>query len=113
MDRIDREDRVLEDRPKALTEWHRGHPEGRVAGVCAGLAGEFDIPVTLVRAGFLLGGLLGPSIVLTVGLYGVLWFLMPAEPGAESGLDRVVDAVTSLGGEARSRVEHSDSGFRQ
>ncbi|MCP3983566.1 MAG: PspC domain-containing protein [bacterium] len=106
MNRID-----LEDRPKALTEWHRGHPEGRIAGVCAGLAAEFDIPITLVRAGFLLGGLLGPSVILTVGLYGVLWFLMPGQPSAESGLDRVVDAITSLSGEAREHVERSDADF--
>jgi len=102
----------LEDRPKALMEWHRGHPEGRISGVCAGLAAEFDIPITLVRAGFLLGGLLGPSLFLAVGLYGVLWFLMPAEPGGESGLDRIVDAATSLSSEARDRVERSDVDFR-
>lgn len=108
MDRID-----LEDRPRALTEWHRGHPEGRIAGVCAGLAAEFDVPVTLVRAGFLLGGLLGPSLVLAVCLYAVLWFLMPARPDAESGLDRVVDAVTSLSGEARERMQRSDADFRR
>ncbi|MCP5060425.1 MAG: PspC domain-containing protein [bacterium] len=46
----------LEERPRALTEWHRGHPEGRMAGVCAGLAAEFDVPVTLVRASFLASG---------------------------------------------------------
>ncbi|MCP5060426.1 MAG: PspC domain-containing protein [bacterium] len=83
-----------------------------MAGVCAGLAAEFDVPVTLVRASFL-GGLLGPSLILTVCLYAVLWFLMPAQPGDESGLDRVVDAVTSLSGEARERVNHSDADFRR
>ncbi len=101
-----------ESRPKALMEWHRGHPEGRVAGVCAGLAAEFDIPLTLVRAGFLLGGLLGPGVTLIVGLYGVLWFLMPAEPGGDSGLDRLVEGVTSLSGEARERTLRSDVDFR-
>lgn len=101
-----------EDRTGTLIEWHRSHDEGRIAGVCAGLAGEFDVPITVVRAGFLLAGLLGPSLFLAAGVYGVLWFLMPAEPGAESGLDRIVDTVTSLSGEARERVERSDVDFR-
>ena len=100
------------DQPKSLTEWHRGYPEGRIAGVCAGLAGHFDMPLTLVRAGFVLGALMGPSIFFVVGSYLALWFLMPEKAGAESGLDQVVDAVTDLGGTARERIERSDNDFR-
>lgn len=100
------------ERPKALTEWHRGYPEGRVAGVCAGLAGHFDMPLTLVRAGFVLGALMGPSVIFVGFSYLALWFLMPEKPGAESGLDQVVDAVSDLSGTARERIERSDIDFR-
>ncbi|MAE93278.1 MAG: hypothetical protein CL910_01320 [Deltaproteobacteria bacterium] len=101
-----------DDRPTALTEWHRGYPEGRIAGVCAGLAAHFDVPLTLIRAGFIIGALIGPSVVLAVGSYLALWFLMPEEPGAESGLDRLVDLVSGFTGETRDRIERSDVDFR-
>ena len=95
-------DRVEHERlPRAFRDCHRGHPEARLAGVCAGLAACFDIPLTLVRAGFLLGALLGPSTLLVVGAYAVLWFLMPPEPGAASGLDQLAEGVEDLVGNLR------------
>ena len=36
-------------------------------------------------------------------LYLTLWFLMPASPDEESGLDRVVATVNSLAGDVSSR----------
>lgn len=100
-----------DDRPNALAEWHRGYSESRIGGVCAGLAAHFDVPLTLIRAGFILGALLGPSVVLAVGSYLALWFLMPEERGAESGLDRLVDAVSSFTGGTRDRIDRSDIDF--
>lgn len=108
MDRLE-----TEERPTALTEWHRGYEEARIAGVCAGLAAHFDVPLTLIRAGFILGALLGPSIAVVVGSYLALWFLMPEGPGEESGLDRVADAVTRFSGETRERIHRSDADFRR
>ena len=69
----------------ALTRtWYRARHGRRIAGVCAGLAREFGISVTLVRLAFVLGTLVGgPGLVI----YLVLWVVMPREP--ESGLPAV------------------------
>ncbi len=67
----------------ALTRtWYRSHEHKRIAGVCAGLAQEFGISVTVVRLAFLLGTLIGGGIGIVV--YLVLWVAMPYRP---SGLD--------------------------
>ena len=62
----------------ALTRtWYRARHGRRIAGVCAGLAREFGISVTLVRLAFVLGTLVGgPGLVI----YLVLWVVMPLEP---------------------------------
>ena len=39
-------------------EWHRGHPDRRIAGVCAAIAHHLGISVTAVRAAFVLFTLL-------------------------------------------------------
>ena len=65
--------------PRRLT---RRPDDGRIGGVCAGMAGYFNTDVTLVRTawvvfaivpGILIGGVIG---------YLVAWALIPAEPGA-------------------------------
>jgi len=78
-----------------LREWSRDPEEKKIAGVCAGISSQLDVPVTAVRAIFVL---LALPICSGVGivLYLILWFLMPAAPGEESGLDRVVDTVNRL-----------------
>ncbi len=65
----------------ALTRtWYRIQHGRRIAGVCAGLAREFGISVTLVRLAFVLGTLVGgPGLVI----YLVLWVVMPREPAFE------------------------------
>ena len=50
----------------------------RIAGVCAGLAEEFGISVTILRLAFLLGTLVGGG--LGIVLYLVLWVVMPYRP---------------------------------
>ena len=81
-------------------EWHRGYPDRRVAGVCAAIAHHLGISVTAVRAAFVLFTLLhGFGVVV----YGVLWFVLPCEPGGRSGVDRVVDAVRTLLGSSAPR----------
>jgi phage shock protein PspC (stress-responsive transcriptional regulator) len=59
----------------ALTRpWRRNREEKMIAGVCAGLADEFGISVTIVRLAFVLGSLVsGMGIVI----YLVLWVVMP------------------------------------
>ncbi len=81
-----------------LREWHRDFPERKIAGVCAGVADQFGLPLTAVRVAFVLLTLLPGFHAIGVGLYLALWFLMPERDGGESGLDRVVDAVATLAG---------------
>jgi phage shock protein PspC (stress-responsive transcriptional regulator) len=57
--------------------WHRSARDKKIAGVCAGLAEEFGVSVTLIRLAFVLATLIGgPGIVL----YVVLWVVMPMAP---------------------------------
>ena len=72
------------------SEWHRGSPDRKVAGVCAALAERFDVPLTVMRAGFLVFAL-PPFSGIGASLYLVLWFLMPPAPGELSGLDRALE----------------------
>jgi len=60
--------------------WYRSRENRRIAGVCAGLAEEFGISVSLVRVAFLLATLLGTGMGLV--LYLVLWVAMPYRPDA-------------------------------
>jgi phage shock protein C len=57
-------------------EWFRS--DGAIAGVCAGLADEFHISVTIVRILFVLGTIFGAGIGLLI--YVALWFIMPRRP---------------------------------
>ena len=99
--------KIRQDRALSLTEWKRD-PEGRkIAGVCAGIARQFDMPVTAVRTGFVLSAL--PMFSgIGIALYLVLWFLMPADDSGRSGLDRVVAAVSDWTGEPVRRSRLSD-----
>jgi phage shock protein PspC (stress-responsive transcriptional regulator) len=87
---------VSTDRRRPLSEWHRGGPERRLAGVCTALSRELDIPLPAVRAAFVLGVALPGIRVLAAGLYLALWFVTPNAPGEASGLDRVIVAVEEL-----------------
>ncbi len=63
----------------ALTRtWYRVRRGKRIAGVCAGLAEEFGISVTIIRLAFLLGTLVGGGVGIV--LYLVLWVVMPYRP---------------------------------
>ena len=61
--------------------WRRS-PRGRmIAGVCAGLAEEFGISVTIVRLAFVLAVLFGWGVGIV--LYAALWLIMPLGPEEE------------------------------
>lgn len=50
-----------------------------LAGICAGIARRYEVPVAVVRVAFVLSCLLpGPQTLL----YLALWFLMPEEQHA-------------------------------
>jgi phage shock protein C len=55
--------------------WYRAREGKMLAGVCAGLAEQFGISVTIVRLAFLLGTLVGGGMGIVV--YLVLWVAMP------------------------------------
>jgi phage shock protein PspC (stress-responsive transcriptional regulator) len=68
-------------------EWHRGGPAKRLAGVAAGVARAFTVPVGYVRFAFVIA-----TFVHFVGplLYGALWLAMPATVGERSLLERML-----------------------
>ncbi len=81
------------------SEWHRGFPEGKIAGVCAAVAHYLLVSLSAVRAAFVLLALFHGS---GVALYAILWFVLPDQPGGRSGFDRVVETVRALFGGLRS-----------
>jgi phage shock protein PspC (stress-responsive transcriptional regulator) len=80
----------------ALREWHRRHAERRIAGVCAGLAHELGVPLTLVRTVFVVVTVLPGMNAIGPIFYLALWMLMPPAPGAPSAFDRAVGAGAEL-----------------
>ncbi len=55
--------------------WYRRRDGKMLAGVCAGLAEQFGISVTVIRLAFLLSALLGGGVGIVV--YLALWVVMP------------------------------------
>jgi phage shock protein PspC (stress-responsive transcriptional regulator) len=99
-----------------LREWRRDLEGRKIAGVCAGIAEELGVSVTVVRAAFVLLALPPFSGVGAV-LYLVLWFLMPPEDGP-SGLDRLVESAARLTADpprrprrVRSKDDEADGGW--
>jgi phage shock protein PspC (stress-responsive transcriptional regulator) len=74
-----------------LSGWYRDHPDRKLAGVAAGIAQALAVPVTLVRAAFIIATLfvfhIGPLV------YGTLWLLLPYRPGDEPPLERGLGLV--------------------
>ncbi len=63
---------------EAITRpWYRSSRDKAIAGVCMGLAKQFNVSVTIIRLAFILGILCGGWGVL---LYLALWVTMPKEP---------------------------------
>jgi phage shock protein PspC (stress-responsive transcriptional regulator) len=94
-----------ERRRRPLSEWQRGGPERRLAGVCTALARELDVPLPALRAAFVLAVALPGVRVLAVGLYLALWLVTPPAPGEPSGLDRIVVAFEDLVGARRDEAD--------
>jgi phage shock protein PspC (stress-responsive transcriptional regulator) len=83
------------DGETALTRsWYRSARGRMIAGVCAGLAEQFGVSVTIVRLAFVLGVLIGWGMGLVI--YLALWVIMPldepigegARPTGEREIDR-------------------------
>jgi len=84
------------DRTTSLREeWHRGYREKKVAGVCSAVAARLDLPLTAVRAGFVVAAL--PTFSFFGALvYAAIWFVTPAEPGEPSAFDQGVEFVEDI-----------------
>jgi len=66
-------------RLQGLTEqWVRPRFGRSIAGVCAGIADQFGVSVSILRLAFVLGFVFSGGIFLLV--YVVLWLIRPAEP---------------------------------
>jgi len=66
----------------ALTRtWYRVADGKMIAGVCAGLAEQFGVSVTILRLAFVLGVIVGWGMGLV--LYLALWVIMPLRPRAD------------------------------
>jgi len=65
---------------QAVTQaWYRARQGKVLAGVCMGLARQFNLSVTLLRLAFLLGAFIGGWGLI---IYIALWAIMPREPKA-------------------------------
>jgi len=78
--------------PSEMKEWYRDPSSGKIAGVCSGLARQFDISVSLVRLAFIVGTFIGGWGLL---IYLVLWIIMPVQmpPEDNYGHDEVSNSV--------------------
>src|SRR5215207_3277103 len=56
---------------------YRNTSDGKLAGVCAGLAQYFNVDVTLIRVLFVLLAVLGGSGLV---LYLAMWIIVPKQP---------------------------------
>jgi phage shock protein PspC (stress-responsive transcriptional regulator) len=65
--------------------WIRARNGKVIAGVCMGLAKQFNLSVSLIRLAFLLGAFIGGWGVI---IYIALWAIMPREPKAVERLRR-------------------------
>ena len=59
-------------------QWSRPVQGRSLAGVCAGLAQQFEVSVSLLRLAFVLGFIFSGGLFLLI--YIVLWLIMPNQP---------------------------------
>ena len=80
------------EEPPLRSEWRRREDGRLLAGVCAGLAYQFRVSVTVVRLAFVISFILGFGAALII--YFILWIIMPLqeepfppEAGADDSLE--------------------------
>ncbi len=62
--------------PSITREWYRDPTSGKIAGVCSGLARQFDVSVSIIRLAFIIGTFVGGWGIL---IYLILWIIMPVQ----------------------------------
>jgi len=70
---------------RAITRsWYRSRRDKVIAGVCMGMARQFNLSVTLIRLAFLLATCIGGwGLIIYIGL----WLIMPKEPETRGYLE--------------------------
>jgi phage shock protein C len=71
-----------------MTRLFRIPPEGRIAGVCAGIAHYFDTDVTLVRLTWVILSIVPGALVGGVLAYVGAWLLIPADSTPQAATQR-------------------------
>ena len=94
--------------PKRL---FRRSSEGRIGGVCAGIAEYFAADVTLIRLFWVVLSIVPGGIVLGVLCYIVVWIIMPDAPGPvvePANVRRLTRSVTNrkIGGVCAGFAEY-------
>jgi phage shock protein C len=96
---------------EAVTQaWYRSRRDKVVAGVCMGLARQFNVSVTLIRLAFILGTFFGGWGVI---IYITLWFIMPKEPPARLGANPPDRERGIEGRRAKDQGERGGSSSRE
>jgi phage shock protein PspC (stress-responsive transcriptional regulator) len=74
----------------------RSRTDGKIAGVCAGIANYFDVDVVLVRAAWVVFSIVPGAIIGGVLAYLAAWLLIPeaAEPAAAPHGRRLTRSTT-------------------
>ncbi len=70
----------------AIRRLTRSTHEGKIAGVCAGVANYFEVDVTLVRAAWLVFSIVPGAVVGGVLAYLLAWLVIPESPAAQAAL---------------------------
>ena len=80
----------------AVRRLTRRPDEGKIGGVCAGMAAYFDVDVVLVRGAWIILTIWPGAIILGVVAYLAAWILMPraAGPAPASTRPRVLRSQT-------------------
>lgn len=73
---------------------HRDVPGKLFLGVCAAVAGELGVDVTLLRAAFVVGVAVSGGFFLWA--YFLVWFVTPASAFGRSPMNKVIDAVNDI-----------------
>src|ERR1700733_4462312 len=86
----------------------RSRSEGKIAGICAGIANYFEVDVTLVRAAWLVFSIVPGCVIGGVLAYLVAWLVIPetggvVEPGSAS------DPAAAAGSATRKRLTRSSA----
>jgi phage shock protein C len=62
----------------------RSRTDGKIAGVCAGLANYFDVDVVLVRASWLVFSIVPGAVIGGLLAYIAAWLVIPESPDPET-----------------------------